>query len=98
MTSTPSGKTMGWLLCGAMAWALATATLAAGSSAGPAARNLDFEQGQPGALPPGWSAAGAQVGGFTATMSRAQPHGGPRDQRPRVGCAAGPPRAAAASD
>lgn len=76
MTSTPSGKTMGWLLCGAMAWALATATLAAGSSAGPAARNLDFEQGQPGALPPGWSAAGAQVGGFTATMSRAQPHGG----------------------
>ena len=67
---------MGWLLWGVMAWVLATASLAAGSPIVSAARNLDFEQGQPGEVPRGWSAARALIGGFKATLTRERPHGG----------------------
>lgn len=67
---------MGWPLWSTMVAIVAIAPFAAGSTNVPAARNLDFEQGQPGEMPLGWSAAGALVGGFQATMSRERPHGG----------------------
>jgi len=63
------------LVLGAMAWVLAAISCAAGSPVASAARNLDFEQGQPGQMPLGWSGASA-LGGFKATMVKERPHRG----------------------
>ena len=67
---------MEWPLWGAMAAVVAIAPLAAGSTTVPEARNLDFEQGQSGELPPGWSARATLTRGFQVTATLEQPHGG----------------------
>jgi len=55
---------------------LAAGLLALAFTAASAGRNLDFEQGRSGQIPPGWSAPGAPVGGFTVSTSHEMPHGG----------------------
>lgn len=52
------------------------APIDAGSTAVPAAHNLDFEQGREGEMPLGWSAPGAAVGGFIAATTREAPRSG----------------------